>query len=310
MAVDNAGDLYIADSEFAVLEKIPVSTGQIAVITGSGNTSPSATPIPAVNANIEVEDVAVDGSGNLYLDDGSSKVDKIDASTGDVVIAAGGGIMAPSTTPIAATSANLSVYGVAADSVGNLYIASGNTVEKVNASTGDVVVVAGGGSTVPSTTPIATSAKISSLAVTVDAQGNLYIADTPAASSLIEKVNLATGQIVVVAGGGSTVPSTTPIAATSANINALAVAVDAQGNLYIASGTTGLIEKVNLATGQIVVVAGGGSTVPTTTAVTATNSSIVPIAVAVDGAGNLYVGDKTHGTVPRGDAFVEKVTTH
>lgn len=306
IAVDTAGNLYIADEEPALLEKMNASTGQIVVITGSGQIRASTSPIPAASANIEVEVVAIDGAGNLYIDDGSSKVDRIDASTGNVVLLAGGGSISPSTTPIAATSANISVYGVAADNAGNLYIAGG-TVEKVDATTGKMVVVAGGGSLSPSTTPIAaTSARISALAVAVDTQGNLYIAD----GSLIERLNLSTGQIVVVAGGGSSVPSTIPIAATSANIYALALAADGQGYLYIATGNSGLIEKLNLAAGQIVAVAGGGSIAPTTTPATATNSSIVPIAIAVDGAGNLYVGDMTHSTVTFGNAFVEKVIIH
>ncbi len=316
VAVDKAGNLYIAGGAYWLIEKVSASTGQIVVVAGGGNTAPSTTPIPATSAAIEPNGVAVDGSGNLYIADAGGgysgdTIDKINTSTGEEVVVAGGNNnTAPSTTPIPATSAYLfGPYGVAVDGLGNIYIADGNLVDKVYASTGEIVAVAGGGSTHPSTTPIAaTSANISAYGVAVDGLGNIYIAD---GSGVVDKVYASTGQIVVVAGGGSTVPSTTPESATSAKLNFSSdgVAVDGAGNLYIAD--SGQIEKVDTA-GQIVVVAGSGSTVPTTTPITAISASIVPMSVAVDRTGNLYIGDWTHnsGTMNYGYALIEKVIMH
>ncbi|MHB8304136.1 MAG: NHL repeat-containing protein [Acidobacteriaceae bacterium] len=297
VGVDTAGNIYVADENAWLVEKISVSTGQIAAVVD--------------NPNVESEEVAVDGEGDVLIADASFRVDQLDP-TGNLGVVAGGGNTTPSTTPIAATSANISVYGVATDNAGNLYIAGG-TVEKVYASSGEIVLVAGGGGTVPNTNPIAaTSAKIFALSVAADAQGNLYIAD---GNGLIEKLNLATGQITVVAGGGNAVPSTTPIPATSAKIKPLTlngssgIAVDANENIYIVDGNTNAIEEVDAA-GQIVVVAGSGSTIPTTTPITAVSASIVPMSVAVDRTGNLYIGDLTHSTAPNGDGLIEKVIMH
>ncbi|MHB1840469.1 MAG: hypothetical protein ACYCPD_11985 [Acidobacteriaceae bacterium] len=71
---------------------------------------------------------------------------------------------------------------------------------------------------------------------------------------------LAQTQIAVMAGGGSTTPSTTPEAATSAALSTPSgIAVDGAGNLYIVDRGHNLVEKVDPA-GNIVVVAGGGHT--------------------------------------------------
>lgn len=140
-------------------------------------------------------------------------------------------------------------------------------------SPGGLSVVAGGGATAPTTTPIApASAQLNEPGqAVVDAAGNMYIADS--ANALIEKVSASTGQLTVVAGGGSTVPSTTPMAATSAQLSEpYSVAVDGAGNLYINDYEPDrLIEKVTMS-GQIVVVAGGGGTAPSTTPIAATNA--------------------------------------
>jgi trimeric autotransporter adhesin len=76
-------------------------------------------------------------------------------------------------------------------------------------------------------------------------------------------------------------------------------AVDAAGNLYIASG--GLIRKVSV-TGVISTFAGGGSSIGD--GVPATTAALSPVAIAVDGAGNLYIAETVYGM-----SLVRKVNT-
>ncbi len=278
--------------------------GTFSCSNGSGtNTPPTTTPEAATSAEIGPADVTVDALGNYYIADNvNGLIEKVSATTGQIVVVAGGGTTVPSTTPMAATSASLgssgAPLGVAVDGAGNLYIADAvnRNIDMVSAATGQIVVVAGCGNsssciTPPTTTPeAATSAAIVPYGVTVDADGNIYIADSGESYGLVEKVN-TTGQIVVVAGGGSTPPTTTPVAATSAGLaDPVGVAVDGVGNIYIAN-YSGSVDEVNTS-GQIVLVAGGGSTPPsTTTPVAATNAQLGPVLdVAVDGAGNLYIG--------------------
>ena len=134
--------------------------------------------------------------------------------------------------------------------------------------------------------------------VAVDADGNVYIAD--AGNQVIEKVT-PDGNLSVIAGGGATPPSTTPGPATSAALSfPSGVAVDANGNVYIADAGNNVIEKVT-PDGDLSVIAGGGGTLPSTTSGPATSALLNgPRGVAVDTAGNVYIADT-------GNNFVEVV---
>jgi hypothetical protein len=321
LAMDGAGNLYIADDINCLAYKVIAATNQIVAIAGnytyaSGAVTPSTTPEPALNSNTCPQGIAVDGAGNVYIVDANyvnssgypNVVEEISAATGEIVVMAGGGSVVPTTTPEAATSALLNaVNSLATDTAGNLYIADffNNQVEKVTPA-GQIVVVAGSGSVPPSSTPeAATSAQLSGpTGMVVDAAGNLYISDQNI--SVIDKVNSA-GQIVAMAGGGSNSPSTTPQAATSVALNNPAgLAVDGAGNLYIADFSNDLVEQVNLA-GQLVIVAGGGGTIPSSTAQASTDAQLGLLqGVEVDGAGNLYIADGQD--IGGGDNMVEKVS--
>jgi hypothetical protein len=121
--------------------------------------------------------------------------------------------------------------------------------------------------------------------VAVDAGGNLYIADT--FNSRIRKVS--NGVITTVAGSGGYSYGGDNGPATSAKLNSpSAVAVDAGGNLYIADTTNDRIRKVS--NGVITTVAGGGSVLGDNGPATSAQLSY-PQGIAVDAAGNLYIGD-------------------
>jgi sugar lactone lactonase YvrE len=257
----------------------------------------------------------VDGAGNVYIGDAHAVnssgypnlVEEVSAATGEIVVIAGGGTATAATTPQPAT--NVAINGInslTTDVAGNLYISDffNNLVEKV-APNGQIVVVAGGGSVPVSTTPqAATSAQLNGpTGMVIDASGNLYISDQNI--GVIEKMNSA-GQIVSVAGGGGAAPSTTPQPGRSVALNNPAgLAVDGAGDLYIADFSNQLVEQLNLA-GQLVVVAGGGSTIPSSISQSANAAQLGLIqGVEVDGAGNLYIADGQN--IGGGDNMVEKV---
>jgi hypothetical protein len=321
LAMDGAGNLYIADDVNCMAYEVVASTNQIVAVAGnynfsSGAVTPSTTPEPALGSNTCPQGIAVDGAGNIYIidvntNDGSNpnEVEEVSAATGQIFVMAGGGTVVPSTTPEAATSAKLNaVNSLATDGSGNLYIADfyNNLVEKVTPA-GQIVVVAGGGSTAPSTTPeAATSAQMSGpTGMVVDDLGNLYISDQNI--SVIDKVN-SSGQIVAMAGGGGNAPTTTPQAALSVALNNPAgLAVDGAGDLYIADFSSDIVERVNQA-GQLVVVAGGGGNIADATPQPSTSAEFGNIeGIEVDGAGNLYIADGQD--IGGGDNMVEKVST-
>jgi len=296
MAVDGAGNLYIADQGNHRIRKVDAA-GQISTVAGNGAQGFSGDGGAATSAQLRYPtDVAVDSAGNLYIADQSNhRIRKVDVM-GQISTVAGNGAQGYGGDGAAATSAQLAnPTGVAADGAGNLYIAdiSNQRIRKVDA-TGQISTVAGNGTHgYGGDGAAATSAQLAApTGVVVDAAGNLYIADQ--GNHRIRKVD-ATGQISTVAGNGTTGFSGDGGAATSAQLlYPASVAADGAGNLYIADQSNQRIRKVD-ATGQISTVAGNGTTGFSGDGGAATSAQLLyPASVAADGAGNLYIADQTN----------------
>ncbi|HMD71655.1 MAG TPA: hypothetical protein VKF41_09955 [Bryobacteraceae bacterium] len=230
-------------------------------------------------------------------------------------VAGGGSLVGTPGDGGAATSASLGVAAaVALDASGNLYIAdAGLSVVRKVSPLGVISTVAGisGFSGYFGDGAAATKARLNQPSgVALDAAGNLYIADL--GNSLVRKVD-GNGTITTFAGGGgnSTIPAFGDgFPANQAILaNPQGVAVDTAGNLYVADYGHNLVRKVTASNGIITTVAGNGSPAPLVGAGNgdggaATNAPLVPAAVAVDAAGNLYIADGANNRIrmvsPRG----------
>ena len=291
VAMDGAGNLYIADTENHRIRKVD-SMGTITTIAGTGERGDGG---PA--AEVQLSDptgVAMDGAGNLYIAERDNhRIRKVN-SAGTITTIAGTGVLSFGGDGGPAAGAQLgSPTGVAMDGAGNLYIADteNHRIRKVD-STGTITTIAGtgeygfGGDGGP-----AAEAQLSFPAgVAVDGAGNLYIADTE--NHRIRKVDL-TGTITTIAGTGEYGFSGDGGPAAEAQIgDPFGVAVDVAGNLYIADLGNQRIRKVD-STGTITTIAGtgeygfGGDGGPAAEA-----QLSFPFGVAVDGAGNLYIADR------------------
>ncbi len=142
----------------------------------------------------------------------------------------------------------------------------------------------------------------------VDAQGNVYIADT--SNNRIRKVSATTGTISTFAGTGTSGFSGDGGAATAAKLSSPAgVAVDTAGNVYIADSSNNRIRKVNASNGIITTVAGNGSTGYSGDGGQATAASLFyPRGLAFDGNGNLLIADASHHAVRRVSAATGVIT--
>ncbi|HEY4382565.1 MAG TPA: hypothetical protein VGN01_19630 [Acidobacteriaceae bacterium] len=198
---------------------------------------------------------------------------------------------------VQATAAALNApAGIAYDAAGNLYIAdlNDNVVREVNVA-GIVTTVAGTGEQgFAGDGGAATSAILDSPAgVAVDSAGNIYLADTR--NNRIRKIS--GGTISTIAGTGAASFSGDGGSAAAATLNhPTALAVDTAGNLYIADTENHRIRKITGST--ITTVAGDGEQLFSGDGAAATAAGLdSPNGVAVDGAGNIYIGDTNNQRV-------------
>src|SRR5437867_2281477 len=303
VALDPAGNLYIADSGNSRIRKVSPG-GTISTYAGSGSRGFSGDGGPAAAAQLNNPvGMALDPAGNLYIADiTNNRIRKV-TSGGTISTYAGSGSFGFSGDGGPATDAQLGVpVGVALDPAGNLYIADHDNarIRKVT-SGGTISTYAGSGSRgLSGDGGPATAAQLySPHGVALDTAGNLYIAD----SNRIRKVTPG-GTISTYAGTGTGPFSGDGGPATAAQLNVpVGVAVDPAGNLYIADSGSSRIRKVSPG-GTISTYAGGGGGTPgflgdggPATAAYLNN----PVGVTLDPAGNLYIADL-------GNARVRKVT--
>jgi uncharacterized protein (TIGR03437 family) len=293
VAVDAAGALYIADYYNNCIRKV-ATNGIITTVTGSGSVGYSGDGGPATSAQLYYpRGVAVDSSGNLYIADYSNQRIRRVGRNGIITTIAGNGSSGYSGDAGPATSAQLAgPSGVAVDDAGNVYIADGNNnrIRKVGTN-GMITTVAGNGSEGYSgDRGLAANAQLYyPRDVAVDAEGNLYIADS--GNSRIRKVE-TNRVITTVAGSAPGFYYGDGGQAASAQLNGPSgVAVDAAGNLYMADCHNNRIRKV-ATDGIITTIAGNGSPGYSGDGGPAASAQLNgPSGVAVDAAGNLYIAD-------------------
>ena len=302
VAVDGAGNLYIADRDNSRIRKVD-SIGTITTIAGGGGFGEDGGPATQARLNLP-NGVAVDSAGNLYIaDTNNDRIRKVD-SAGTITTIAGTGEQGFGGDGGPATQARLNYpYGVAVDGAGNLYIADryNNRIRRVD-STGTITTIAGtekrgfsgdGGPAIQAPLFLPTG-------VAVDGAGNLYIADQY--NHRIRKVD-STGTITTIAGTGERRFGGDGGPAIQAQLDEpTGVVVDGAGNLYIADLANHRIRKVD-STGTITTIAGtgergfGGDGGPATQA-----HLNYPYGGAVDGAGNLYIADLTNHRIRKVDS--------
>jgi uncharacterized protein (TIGR03437 family) len=297
VAVDSAGNLYIADSLNCRIRKV-ASGGSISTFAGNGTLSYSGDGSAAIQAQLNTpQGVAADSSGNLYVADTLNNVVRKVSPNGTISNFAGNGGAGSSGDGSAATSAQLhGPQGLAVDASGNLFIADTLNAKVRKVSTNGVI-----GTVVGSGTPgyggdggAAASAQLNlPSGVAVDSTGNLYIADF--GNSRVREVSATSGAIGTVAGNGSAGYSGDGGAAAKAQLNGpQGVAVDAAGDLYIADTENNRIREVTPG-GLIATVAGNGVAGYSGDGGQATSAQVGnPVGVAVDAVGNIFTVDASN----------------
>jgi len=247
IAVDNSGNLYIAEFENCRVRKVDTN-GIITTVAGNGTCGYSGDSGPATEAMLaRPSGVAVDTDGNLYIAhhsvSGNGRIRKVDPN-GIITTVAGNGTAGYSGDGGLATEAQIHPTEVAVDTKGNIYITQGGNnsgIRKIDTS-GIITTVAGGQRGYSGDGGPATEAELEYPAdMVVDEVGNIYIAD----GLYIRKVD-TTGIITTLAGTETAGYTGDGGPATEARItNPAGVILDAKGALYFsAKGSDSAIRKI------------------------------------------------------------------
>ena len=250
-------------------------------------------------------------NGTVYVSDTSANV--LAKLGGGTTTAVAGSLTAFGEHGDGGQAVNASLYhpgGTAVDANGDVFVAdSGDNVVREITAAGVISRFAGTdfaglGFAGPFGFPAAFSSLDYAQGVAVDAQGDVFIADTY--NNRVVKVT-PKGVVFAVAGDGAAGYSGDGRLAAFAELNEPAgVAVDAQGNLYIADSANNVIRRVDAKTGIITTVAGdfaadkasdglGGFSGDGGPATSAQLND--PQGVAVDGAGDLFIADTFNNAI-------------
>ena len=295
--------------------------GTMQTIAGDGAWTSVLDGNLATQADLDLpEGEVLDGAGNLYIADSAhSRIREVSAATGKISTIAGNGNPSYTGDGGLAVNATLSTpASVALDGAGDLYIADSgnNAIRRIVLATGIITTVAGNGT--PGATGDggqATAAQLNNpVGITVDAAGNLYIADN--FNHKIREVSTA-GVISTIAGNGTTQANGAGSysgdggPATQAGLNyPYGVALDQAGNIYIPDSGNNRIREVNAATQIITTYAGNGTLGSAGDSGAATQANLYsPSGVAFDPAGNLYIADTQNNRIRKVSQATGNIST-
>ncbi len=281
------------------------AVGDITTVAGTGAIGYSGNGGLATSAEFGfIYGIEVDAAGNLFIADiYNSVIRKVDHTTGIVTNIAGTGSYGYSGDGAAATGADFTyTYDVAVSAAGDLYIADhdNHMIRMVDHATGFVSVVAGTGiGGYSGDGAAATAATLNGPSgVSLNAAGDLYITDN--GNNVVRRVDHLTGFISTVAGTGAVGYSGDGAAATAATFGGMVgyLDLDGAGNLYIPDFVNNVVRRVDHLTGLISTVAGTGIRGRSGDAGPALAADLGgPWAVAVNAAGDLFIGENMRGGV-------------
>jgi sugar lactone lactonase YvrE len=230
LAIDASGNIFVADRGNNMIRKI-TPAGVVSTFAGSGNAGYTDGTGTAATFNTP-SGVAFDAAGSLYVADyGNNLIRKI-TSAGVVTTVAGSRTAGYANGQGVAANFN-KPSSIAIDAAGNIYVTEpyNNAIRKISADYTVTTFVGG---------PAATTFVGSPIAISIDATGNMFIADFD--GRILE---ISAGKILTVLAGKSGTQGSTDGAGGSAMFNNPQGIVSGAGNIYVADFGNNLIRKLN-----------------------------------------------------------------
>ena len=306
VAFDQEGNLYVVDSENHVVRKVDRKTGLIQTIVGcsvEGQQMGSSNEPEEDVTSTEPDDLLAD-----FADNPAGAYEHTPDLSGTVRYWGG---KAPAETRFdgdggAAQIAKLNFpSGFAIDETGVVYIADtlNHRIRRMDPATGIIQTIAGTGKAkwVGDGGPAESAALNEPVALIIDRKGRLYVADQ--SNNRVRMIDTTTGIITTVAGMGEAMYNGDDMPAVEAGLaGPSGLALDADGNLFIADTFNSRIRKVNIETGVIETVLGNGQAFSYGPGVNEGELSVArPYGIAFDQNGHLLITDSDNHLLRKWD---------
>ncbi len=293
ITVDASGNLFVTDANKGTVRKITTT----AVVTTLAGLPAIGTYADGIGTDAQFSHPtrpAIDNNGNVYVADMDNHIIRKITANG-VVTTLAGTQGSTGFTDGTGTSARFTYpSGVAVDTNGNVFVADSNNhlIRKITAS-GVVTTLAGAtgiGSSAGYADGTGAAARFNyPSSVGVDANGNVYVADTR--NQVVRKIT-ADGMVTTVAGTAGNSGNVDGVGAAARFADPVDIAVDKSGTLFVSDYYNATIRKIT-PDGAVTTLAGYKGLVPPR------NVFIrFPAEVAVDGRGNVFIADN-NGTIQR-----------
>ncbi len=294
VAVDSAGNLYVADYFYSIVRKV-TAAGVVTTLAGTAGVTGSTDATGSAARFRDLNGIAVDSAGNVYVTDTSNRTVRKITAAGVVTTFLGTAGSSGFSDGTGATARFGEPRGLAIDSADNLYIADYGTQTIRKATAAGVVTTLAGTAPLPgSTDATGAAARFNSPSgVAVDSAGNVYVAD--AENDTIRKITAA-GVVTTLAGLAGRSSSADGTGAAAKFEDPYDVAVDSAGNSYIVDSGAHCIRKVTPA-GVVTTLAGLAGTFGSADGTGTSARFYAPLGAAVDSAGNVYVADSGNRTI-------------
>ncbi len=288
VAVDNSGNVYIADTGNHVIRRV-ASNGTAIVLAGSVGKSGSTDGIRSAARFYYPRGIAVDDAGTIYVADTANHTIREITSDGVVTTLAGlAGSIGSSDGPAGAARFYYP-SGIATDRAGNVYVADTfNSTIRFLSHTGVVRTIAGLAGSVGSVDARGGAARFNYPAgVATDSTSCIYVAD--AGNRTIRRITID-GSVRTLAGSPGSAGNDDGAHAAARFGYPSGVATDATGNVFVADTANQTVRKVTL-DGIVSTLAGLPAAVGDLDGTGSAARFYNPTALAVDKAGNVYVAD-------------------